>query len=115
MPRTSDPDRYPLEFFDLLRRASAGEVILIPPAEGASAPGLRAYLQAFFKACETRPEWADKAKTLSVTVDKATGSVRVANRSNGLYAGLVRAALGSAPIDSQAAAAEQALLQSFPL
>lgn len=115
MPRTSDPDRYPPEFFDLLRRASAGEVISIPPAEGKGPAGLRGYLQAFLRACETRAEWADAAKQISVTVED--GMVRVSHRSNGRYAALVRQALGTAPIADQAAEAEKALLQTlnFPL
>lgn len=116
MPRTSDPDRYPQEFFSLLTRASKGEVILIPPGEGKNPSGLRAYIQSFLKACETKPEWADTAKQIAVTTED--GKVRVSHRSMGKWAGLVREALGESPIEDLAKAQEAALartLGAFPL
>ena len=117
VPRSTNPDKYPVEFFDLLRRASAGEVLRIPPEPGSGPAGLRGYLQAFLRACESLPEHADAAKQISVTIELFEGQqvVRVAHRSKGKYAQLVRAALGGTSVDEKALSAEQALMANLPI
>ena len=112
MPRTTDPDKYPAEFFELARRASAGTPVRVPIPPGKGPAGLRGYLQAFLRALETKPEWIERAKALSVFVED--GAVVVADRSQGKYASLVRDALGGS-VEDEAEAAQRALLGSLPL
>lgn len=119
MPRTLDPSKYPPEFVLLLDRVQLAPVI-IPRPEGdrrtitpggpdplAPPAGLRAYIQAFLRACES--SGADsplgvKARQVQVTAHKAEplspdprkhrGYIIVQRRSDSVAGRAVAAALG---------------------
>lgn len=102
MPRSTDPSKYPGDFFTLLDRASIAPVRI--PDE--SPHGLRGYIQAFFRACEQGdPDspLVNKAKGLQATCPRPDPAgadpaervphVLVCRREASAYATRVRAAL----------------------
>lgn len=106
MPRSLDPSKYPAEFFAMLERAAAGDPVLIPDP---SPSGLRGYIQAFLRACESEgPDspLTTRAKSLQVTCPRPDlhaadprardPHVLVQRRSDSIYAKRVVAALGQA-------------------
>lgn len=96
MPRTTDPDKYPDEFLQMLEQALVSPVT-IPHASPAS---LRRYVQAYLKACETKGgDLGDKAKRLQVNTTVNPPAVVIQNRSEGVYAKAVIAALGTSTRD----------------
>ena len=111
MPRSFDPAKYPPEFFTMLEQAQAGPVIIPHDAPA----GLRGYIQAFLRACETAPLLAERAKgtqatshagDLAATDPRQHGPhVIVQRRSNSVYAKAVASAIGGGVDDKAAQAA----------